>query len=80
MVKDRPPDTECCVLLLTPSQDLMNNSPNCLAYNSYRVSAENLVWDQLLIPMLMFLFILVTCLFDIVLILVLKEKFYLGHS
>lgn len=69
MVKDRPPDTECCVLLLTPSQDLMNNSPNCLAYNSYRVSAENLVWDQLLIPMLMFLFILITCLFDIVLIL-----------
>lgn len=46
MVKDRPPDTECCVLLLTPSQDLMNNSPYCLAYNSYRVSAENLVWDQ----------------------------------
>ena len=70
MVKDRPPDTECCVLLLTPSQDLMNNnSPYCLAYNSYRVSAENLVWDQLLIPMLMFLFILITCLFDIVLIL-----------
>ena len=45
-----------------------SNSPFRLLYNSYDVSLENLVLDQLLIPLLIFLFILVTCLLDIVLI------------
>ena len=45
-----------------------SNSPFCLLYNSYDVSLENFVLDQLLIPLLIFLFILVTCLLDIVLI------------
>ena len=32
------------------SQDLISNSPYCLPYNSYNVSSENLVLDQLIIP------------------------------
>ena len=32
------------------SQDLLSNSPYCLPYNSYDVSLENLVFDQLIIP------------------------------
>ena len=46
------------------------NSPYRQLYNSYIVSSENLVLDQLIfIPKLIFLFILVTYLVDIVLIL-----------
>ena len=51
------------------SQDLISNSPYCLPYSSSDVSLENLVWDQLIIPLLIFFFILITCLLDIVLIL-----------
>ena len=51
------------------SQDFIGNSPNCFTYNSYPNSSENLVLDQLIIPLLMYFFILITCLFDIVLIL-----------
>ena len=50
------------------SQDLISNSPFRLLYNSYDVSLENLVLDQLLIPLLIFVFFLITCLLDIVLI------------
>ena len=32
------------------SQDLISNSPYYLTYNSYDVSSENLVLDQLIIP------------------------------
>ena len=32
------------------SQDLISNSPYYLPYNSYDVSLENLVLDQLIIP------------------------------
>ena len=46
----------------------MCNSPYCQPYNSYNVSSENLVLDQL-IPKLIFFFILITYLVDIVLIL-----------
>ena len=38
-------------------------------YNFYNVGFENLVLDQLIIPKLIFLFTLITCLLDIVLIL-----------
>ena len=42
------------------------NSLYCQPYNSYKVSSENLVVDQLLIPKLIFVFILITFLVDIV--------------
>ena len=46
----------------------ISNSPFCLPYNSYDVSSDNLLLDQLLIPLLTFVFFLITCLLDIVLI------------
>ena len=48
------------------SQDLISNSP---PYSSYDVGFENLVLDLLIIPLLIFFFFLITCLFDLVLIL-----------
>ena len=51
------------------SQDLYSNSPYCLLYNSCDIGWENLVLDQLMIPRLIFVFILITCLHDIVSIL-----------
>ena len=56
-------------LTLINSKDLIGNSPYCLPYSSCDVSLENLVLDQLLIPWLIFFFILITCLLDIVLML-----------
>ena len=47
----------------------MCNSPNCQQYNSYNVSSQNFVLDQLIIPKLILFFILITNLVDIVLIL-----------
>ena len=49
-------------------QDLISNSPYCLPYNPNDVDSENLVLDQLIISKLIFSFILITCLLDIVLI------------
>ena len=49
--------------------DPICNSPYCRPYSSYNVSSENLVLDQLIIPKLIFFFILITYLVDIVLIL-----------
>ena len=40
-----------------------------MLYNSSDVSLENFVLDQLIIPQLIFVYILITCLLDIVLIL-----------
>ena len=37
-------------LTLPLSRILINNSPYCLSYNSYDVSSDNLVLDQLIIP------------------------------
>ena len=51
------------------AKDLISNFPYCLPYNSYDVSLENLVLEQLIIPLLIFFFILITSLLDIVLIL-----------
>ena len=51
----------------TPDQ--IRNSPYCQSYNSYNVNSENLVLDQLIIPKLIFFFILITYLVDIALIL-----------
>ena len=44
----------------------MCNSPYCQPNNSYYVSSENLVLDQPIIPELIFFFILITYLVDIV--------------
>ena len=49
--------------------DQICHSPHCQPDNSYYVSSENLVLDQLIIPKLIFLFILITYLVDMVLIL-----------
>ena len=57
----------CLLTLSLP--DHISNSPNYLPYNSNNVSTENLVLDQLSIPKFIFLFILITCLVDTVLIL-----------
>ena len=38
------------VFLTLYSKDLTSNSLNCISYNSYCVSMENLVLDQLIIP------------------------------
>ena len=51
------------------SQDLISDSLYCLPYKSYDVRSENLVLDQLIIPSLIFFLNLITCLFDITLIL-----------
>ena len=53
-------------LLTLYSQDVISNSPNCLAYNLYNGILENLELDQTIIPQLIFFFILITCLLDIV--------------
>ena len=45
------------------------NSSYCQPYNSCNVSSENLVLDQLIIPKLIFFFILITYLVDVILIL-----------
>ena len=50
-------------------QDLSSNSLYCLTYNSFNVNLENLILDQLKIPYLIFYFIFVTSMHDIVLIL-----------
>ena len=47
----------------------MCTSPYCQPYNFYDVSSENLVLDQLIIPKLIFFFLPITYLVDIVLIL-----------
>ena len=63
----RDDEVRCYISLEPPrSQDLISNSPYRLPNDSYYVSLENLVSDQLLIPLLIFFFILITCLHDIV--------------
>ena len=62
------------------SQDVISHSLYCLQYNFYTVSLENLVLDQLIISSLIFFFILITCLLDVLFIWYCKEKFRLGHS
>ena len=55
---------------LTPQlPDQICNSSYHQQYNSYNVSSENLVLNQLIIPKLIFFFILITYLVDVVLIL-----------
>ena len=58
-----------CTFLPFYLPDRICNSPFCQSYNFYNVSSENLVLDQVIIPKLIFFFILVTYLVDIVVIL-----------
>ena len=46
--------------------DQVCNSPYCQPYNSYNVSSESLVLDQLIIPKLIIFYILITYLVDFV--------------
>ena len=70
--EDRVSDREGPVKSLTLSSTLslpwsqFSGSPYCLPYNSYDVSSESLVLDQLMIPKLIFFFIHITCLHYIV--------------
>ena len=52
--------------LIVKLPDQICNFPHCQLYNSFYVSSENLVLDQLIIPQLIFFFILITYLVDIV--------------
>ena len=58
-----------CICLTHKLPDQICNSPYFQPYNSYNVSSENLVLDQPIIPKLIFFFILISYLVDIVLIL-----------
>ena len=53
----------------------MCNSPNCQPYNSYNVSSQNFVLDQLIIPKLILFFIHITNLVDINVLILLEEIF-----
>ena len=56
--------------------DQIFSSPCCQQYNSYDVSSENLVLDQLIIPKLIFFFLLIPYLVDIVLIVESQRGFF----
>ena len=56
-------------MLILSLQDLLSNSPDYQSYNSYDVTSENLVSDQLIIPKLILFFFLIISLVDIILIL-----------
>ena len=58
-----------CKFLTLKLSDQICDSPYCQPYSSYSVSSENVVLDQLILPKLIFFFILITCLLDTVLIL-----------
>ena len=60
------------------SQITFCSSPCCQQYNSYDVSSENLVLDQLIIPKLIFFFLLIPYLVDIVLIVESQRGFLVG--
>ena len=55
-----------CFVQAFHSQDLISNSPYCLQYNSSKVSLQNFALEELTIPKLLFFFILITCVLDIV--------------
>ena len=53
--------------------DLIINSPYCLLYSSVYVSWENLLLDELSIAQSIFVLILITCLLNIVQILIVRR-------
>ena len=58
-----------CKFLTLKLSDQICDSPYCQPYSSYSVSSENVELDQLILPKLIFFFILIICLLDTVLIL-----------
>ena len=58
--------------------DQIFSSPCCQQYNSYDVSSKNLVLDQLIIPKLIFFFLFIPYLVDIVLIVESQRSFLVG--
>ena len=58
--------------------DQIFSSPCCQQYKSYDVSSENLVLDQLIIPKLIFFFLLIPYLVDIVSIVESQRVFLVG--
>ena len=66
------------IILTLELPDQIFTSPYCQPYNSYNVSSENLVLDQVIIPKLTFS--LVSLLICLILYRYCKEKFCLGHS
>ena len=66
------------IILTLELPDQIFTSPYCQPYNSYNVSSENLVLDQVIIPKLTFS--LVSLLICLILYWYCKEKFCLGHS
>ena len=75
-IKDRLLHSPLLILESSTLQlpDQIFNSSYCQPYNSYDVSSENLLLDQLIISKLIFFFILITYLVDIVLIAALAER------
>ena len=69
VLKEFKPIVQVVLFLTLQVPDQICNSPYCLPYNSYNVSSRNLILDHLIIPKLIFFFILITYLVDIVLIL-----------
>ena len=59
---------------------LGSNYPYCQPCNSCNVSLENLVLDQLIIPKLIFFFILITWLVDIVFDIVSRNSVLVNHG
>ena len=76
-------DKVYCVLyqtfLILHLQDLIGNSPYCRFYISYDVSSENLVLNQIIIPLFTF-FPLYSWLACLILLWYCTEKFGLGQS
>ena len=57
------------LLFISSSQDLFSNSSYYLPYSSFDVSVENLAFVQLIIPLMIFPFILNTFPLDIIVLL-----------
>ena len=62
------------------SVDLISNFPYCLPYISCNVSLENLVLDQLKIPLLLFFFIVITCLLEYSIDIVRRNSVVVTHG
>ena len=70
--------TRLFVIRFTPGSHQYSNSPFCLLWNCYDSSLENLVFDELKIPLLILFFSFITYLLDI--ILYCWENLCFGHS
>ena len=60
--------------------DQICNSPYCLPNNSYNISSENLVFNQLIVPKLIFFFILITYLVNVFIDIVRRNSVLVTHG